>query len=111
MNDHRVTLLPWGGIVAELSEEPERQVADLSTRISESDGRPEVVISQYWSDLKQEKPTLTFGFTHVPPIFDTTISRSFPTKDAAQPACPAPASACSRRNPPPRSGTAHEATT
>ncbi|MEZ6051102.1 MAG: carboxypeptidase regulatory-like domain-containing protein [Planctomycetaceae bacterium] len=88
VNDHRVTLLPWGGIVAELSEEPEQQVADLSTRISESDGRPEVVISQYWSDLKQEKPTLTFGFTHVPPIFDTTISRSFPTKDGGSTSVP-----------------------
>ncbi|MCA9110863.1 MAG: redoxin domain-containing protein, partial [Planctomycetaceae bacterium] len=88
VNDHRVTLLPWGGIVAELSEEPEQQVADLSTRISESDGRPEVVISQYWSDLKQEKPTLTFGFTHVPPIFDTTISRSFPNKDGGSTSVP-----------------------
>ncbi len=86
--DHHVTLLRWGGLVAGFSEEPEQQVADLSTRITESDGRPEVVINQYWSDLKQENPTLTFGFTHVPPIFETTISRSFDNKDGGSTSVP-----------------------
>ena len=37
-------------------------------------------LAQYWSDLKNDKPTNVFGFTHVPPIWTTHISR-----DVAEP--------------------------
>jgi hypothetical protein len=41
------------------------------------DGRPGVSLRQYWSDLNRPEPTLVFRFTHVPPIYNTTISYSF----------------------------------
>lgn len=71
-------LLEWAGLVSEFAEEPEKQDASLSTRVAESGGRPEIVFNQYWTDLKDRQSTLLFGFTHVPPILETTISRNFP---------------------------------
>ncbi len=73
-----VRLLAWATLVSKFAEEAgERQEASLRTRVRETDGFPEIVLTQYWVDLKQESPTDEFRFTHVPPIFDTTISRDF----------------------------------
>jgi beta-lactamase regulating signal transducer with metallopeptidase domain len=79
--DHKIQLLAWAGLVSEFSKESEKQEADLSTRIGPTNDIPEIIFKQYWNDLKKELPTLRFGFTHVPPIFDTTIYRSFVEKD------------------------------
>jgi len=78
---HQVRLSAWAGLISGFSKEPEDQRASLRTRVPESDGRPEVVVNQYWSDLKKQEPTLVFRFTHVPPIYNTTISRDLPQKD------------------------------
>lgn len=75
--DAQLKLLPWGGVVAEFSKEPEEQEASLRTHLEARDGRPEINITQYWVDLKRPEPTLKFEFTHVPPIWQTSISRDF----------------------------------
>ena len=79
--DQQVKLIPWGSVVAEFSEEPEDQSASLRTRLDVTDTRPEVSITQYWSDLKRDDPTLVFEFTHVPPIWPTHITRDFRQPD------------------------------
>jgi hypothetical protein len=80
-HNRKIQLLDWAGLVSQFSEEPEKQNASLSTRVPPSGDIPEIVFAQYWSDMKMEQPTRRFGFTHVPPIFNTTISRSFSEKD------------------------------
>lgn len=60
---------------------PERQEADLSPRSAASDGRTEVIIDQYWSDLRKEVPRLVVQFDHVPPMFETSVSRRFASKE------------------------------
>jgi hypothetical protein len=77
IEDQQLRLLKWASLTSGFSKEPEEQEASLRTRIAEAGGRPEIVFNQYWSDLKNKGPTLVFSFTHVPPIFDTMISRSF----------------------------------
>jgi beta-lactamase regulating signal transducer with metallopeptidase domain len=74
----KVHLLPWAALVSELGPEPgAKQTASLSTQLRAEDGYPEVNITQYWSDLKRDASSNVFGFTHVPPIFTTSISRDF----------------------------------
>ncbi len=78
----KVQLLAWATLTSELGPEPgAEQSASISTRLEEKDGYPEVSIDQYWSDLKNEKPTSAFVFTHVPPILTTSISRDFAEPD------------------------------
>ena len=80
--DPNVHLLPWAALISELEPEPgSKQTASLSTQLRANDGYPEVEITQYWSDLKREKPTNVFSFTHVPPIFQTSISRDIAGPD------------------------------
>ena len=76
-----LSLLDWSGLVVGLSEESEKQQADLRTRVKEYGGRPEIEFNQYWSDLKKTDPTLEFGFSHIPPIWETSVSRSFENPD------------------------------
>ena len=77
----KIRLLPWATLVSRLDgERGERQEASLRTRVAERDGLPEVIFNQYWNDLKKESPADTFRFTCVPPIFETTIDRDFPSE-------------------------------
>ena len=74
-------LMPWSSLVSEVAEEPGlEQRASLYTRVAQSEGWPEVLFNQHWVGLKIEEPTRVFAFTHVPPIFETTIERSFPVE-------------------------------
>ena len=84
----QLKLLPWGSVVAEFSKEPEEQEASLRTSLPASETRPEISISQHWSDLKRPDPTLTFEFTHVPPIWQTSISRQFRQPDGGSTGVP-----------------------
>ena len=78
----KVHLLTWAALVSELGPEPgAKQTASLSTQVRAQDGYPEINLAQYWSDLKNEKPTNVFGFTHVPPIWTTSISRDIAEPD------------------------------
>ncbi len=78
----KIILLPWAGLVGELAEEPgTEQTASIRTVLPESDRLPEVVINQEWSSQKSEQPKGIFGFTHVPPILNTSIDRSLPDKE------------------------------
>lgn len=79
--DTKIPLLAWGGIVTKLEDPKNEQHADLSTTIESYDGKPEVVINQYWSDLNQKEKTREFRFLQVPPFRNTSISRSFPSPD------------------------------
>jgi beta-lactamase regulating signal transducer with metallopeptidase domain/uncharacterized GH25 family protein len=79
--DHNIHLLPWAGLLSEFSKEPEKQEADIRTRIKQSGDIPGIEFIQYWIDLKKEQPTLRFGFTRIPPIVETTISRSISKMD------------------------------
>lgn len=73
-----VTLLAWAQLVSKLMAEPgERQEASIRTTVRAEGGLPEIIFNQYWSDLERERPTDAFRYTHVPPIFATTISRDF----------------------------------
>ena len=82
-----VQLMKWGAITTSFKDPKHEQQADLTTNIAATGGRPEVTINQYWSDLK-DKPK-SFSFKHVPPIFDTTISRSFSNPDGGSTSLPA----------------------
>ncbi len=80
-NGGKIRLIPWASLESRFDGgAAQQQGATLSTLVREKDGFPEVGFSQYWSDLKKDPPAGVFRFTHVPPIFATTISRSFPDK-------------------------------
>lgn len=77
--NHAVTLVPWAGLIAKLEKElGEDHEASIKTTIPAREGFPDVVIDQYWSDQKSDLPADFFGFTHVPPIFETSLSRTVP---------------------------------
>jgi hypothetical protein len=79
-----VRLIAWATLVSKFAVEAgQRQEASLRTQIREADGLPEISFTQYWVDLKQDSPTAEFRFTHVPPIFATTIDRDFPSEHGA----------------------------
>jgi beta-lactamase regulating signal transducer with metallopeptidase domain len=81
-SESKMHLLPWAALVSELGAEPgAKQTASLRTQVRAQDGYPEINLAQYWSDLKNEKPTNVFGFTRVPPIWRTNISRDFAEPD------------------------------
>jgi beta-lactamase regulating signal transducer with metallopeptidase domain/protocatechuate 3,4-dioxygenase beta subunit/tetratricopeptide (TPR) repeat protein len=81
-HDSKVHLLSWAELTTELAPEPAaKQTASISTRFRGEDGYPEVSLAQYWSDLKDTKPTNVFGFTHVPPIMETSIQRDIAEPD------------------------------
>ena len=85
-----VKVIPWGALISLIEkEEGLQQEVSLSTSVRESKGWPEVVFNQYWSDLKQKQPTEIFGFTHVPPIYRTQISRNFQDKKGVSIGLPA----------------------
>ena len=85
----KIPMMDWAGIVTKLEDPKNEQHADLSTTIDEYDGKPEVVINQYWSDLKQKEKTRTFRFLRIPPLRKTSISRSFPSPDGGSTSIPA----------------------
>lgn len=87
--DSNIILRAWGGIVTTLKDPKNEQQADLTTSIEAYEGRPEITINQYWSDLKRPEKTRTFNFKHVPTIYSTSISRSFPSPDGGSTALPA----------------------
>ncbi len=75
----KIRLMPWATLESRFDGGAEQQQgASLGTLVREKDRFPEVNFSQYWSDLKKDPPVGMFRFTHVPPIFETTISRTFP---------------------------------
>jgi len=79
-----VRLLPWATLVSQFAAEAgRRQEASLRTEVRETDGLPEISFDQYWADLKEKSPAAEFRFTHVPPIFETAISRDFPGEHGA----------------------------
>ena len=73
--DHKIDLLEWATLESEFSKEPEQQDAVVETRVPKSGDIPEIVFRQYWTDMGERPPTLHFAFAHVPPNFQTTISR------------------------------------
>lgn len=83
-----ISLRAWGGIVTTLEDPKNEQEADITTSIKASGGRPEITINQYWSDLNRQKKTRTFEYKHVPWIYSTTISRSFPSPDGGSTSLP-----------------------
>ena len=75
----KVNVLQWATLTSRFAEQTgESETAALSTQIRKTDALPEVIFNQYWSELKKKSPTDVFRFTHVPPIFETTIYRVFP---------------------------------
>ncbi len=87
--DPDIRLSPWGGIVTSLEDAKNEQHADLKTKIEACEGRPEISIDQYWSDLQRKEKSRTFSFKHVPTIYRTSISRSFPSPDGGSTSLPA----------------------
>jgi hypothetical protein len=80
--ESKVHLLPWATLTSELGEEPgAKQTASLTSHMRARDGYPEINLAQYWSDLKNKKPTNVFEFTHVPAIWTTDISRNIAEPD------------------------------
>ena len=77
-----IRLMPWASLESRFDGgEAQQQGASLSTRVREKDGFPEVVFNQDSNSqkgVKKDSPAGMFRFTHVPPIFATTISRMFP---------------------------------
>ncbi len=77
-NEDVMRMLPWAKLEISVGAEAGTvQSVSLSTRLRDHDGYPELVLSQYWSDLKQTKTTNNFQYSHVPPIWQTSISRDF----------------------------------
>jgi hypothetical protein len=85
---NKLHLLKWAGLVSVFGKDAEKQGASISTRIPPSGDIPEIVFEQFWGDLGDQPPTLRFGFTHVPPIFETSIARHFSEKDSGSIALP-----------------------
>jgi hypothetical protein len=76
---HEARLSPWAGLIAKLEKElGEDHEASINTTIPAREGFPDVVIDQYWSDQKSDLPADFFGFTHVPPSFETALSHAVP---------------------------------
>ena len=75
----KITLLRWAALASKLELKPgEKQHASLSTKVPESPGLPVLVFQQDLESDKEEDEAELFGFTHVPPIYNTTVRRSFP---------------------------------
>ncbi len=80
----KIRLIPWASLESHFDGGAvQQQGASLSTLVREKDGFPEVVFNQdskSQKGVKKDSPPGMFRFTHVPPIFNTTISRMFPDK-------------------------------
>lgn len=89
LSDATLRLMAWSGLVSKLKDEKGEQQVDLTTSIRASGGKPEISINQYWSDRRIEQKDRTFVYHRIPPIFDTTVSRSFPSPDGGATSLPA----------------------
>lgn len=77
-NEDAMRMLPWAKLESSVDAEAgTEQSVSLSTRLRDHDGYPQLVLSQYWSDLKRTNATNNFQYSHVPPIWETSISRDF----------------------------------
>ena len=81
LKNPEVILTSWGGLVIHLDDPQQEQTVNLTTTIEATGDLPEIVINQYWSDLKMKAEAGAFSFGHVPVIFQTAISRSFQQDD------------------------------
>jgi hypothetical protein len=80
--EHKLQLLEWAALVSKLDAEPgSKQSASLRTQIRGENDYPEVVFTQYWNDRKDADSSSGFGYTQVPPIHETSISRDFAESD------------------------------
>ncbi|MBN2294292.1 MAG: DUF1549 domain-containing protein [Pirellulales bacterium] len=84
LSNGKLQLMPWANLESRFGgEKAQQQGASLSTQVQEKDGYPEVIFNQDSNSQKSSKkdtPAGMFRFAHVPPIFNTTISRVFPDK-------------------------------
>jgi len=88
--DPKLTLLRWSEVVVDLVTKPESdpQSTTLDTRLNETMARPAISLAQYWVDVSRparrrggDESAERFEFTHVPPIWQTSIMRSFPAEN------------------------------
>jgi hypothetical protein len=87
--DTTLKLMAWSGLVSKLKDDKGEQQVDLTTSIKASDGKPEISLNQYWSDRNIEVEDRVFVYHGIPPIYDATVSRSFPSPDGGSTALPA----------------------
>jgi RNA polymerase sigma-70 factor (ECF subfamily) len=89
-NEPKVSLVPWASLETELQPQPGavQQTVSLRTRLRENNGYPEIVFCQYWSDLNRNDSTNVFRYSHVPSIYDTSVSRDFIEDDGGMMSTP-----------------------
>ena len=83
-NDRSIRLRAWAGLVVGFDDPKHEQQVDLTTSISAFEGRPEISINQYGSELHRENETNEFHYGHIPSFYETTILRSLPTFSGGQ---------------------------
>jgi beta-lactamase regulating signal transducer with metallopeptidase domain len=77
-DDHKITLLAWGGLNVKFGKDEEGQSVSLSTRIDASGKLPEIAISEGDERTEDEPAAQPVRFKRVPPNRQATICRMFP---------------------------------
>ncbi len=79
LSDRKLTLLRWASLTVDLKDKNKSNQEEPSLRstLLSAAGLPEITFSQYWSDLKKKESRPPFVFSHVPPVWNASISRAF----------------------------------